>query len=343
LVLAVASFALFGISLEQVGRSRDGARYPQIGSSFDIGGRSLNIYCVGEGGPVVVFDTFSHLTGYNWISVQAEVSKLTRACWYDRAGYGWSDPGPLYPTANHVASDLHALLTAAAVPRPYVFVGQGDVTLQVRAYHKRFPKDVAGAVFVNGNDVVDRPPPSMSHRSGFERVFGSWAAPALISTTCSAIPAIARLGLTRLGKPRRTWSYGLTADEQEEADFLSDNSTAYRHTATGLCVQEESRFQARAAGNLGDLPLRVLVSGSPFDLPTSASSENVALAKADLEYELQTHQPRLAALSTRGRVIVVEGEIGTADVVTNIVAVVNEVRSDPRARQPPRHPSRFER
>lgn len=157
---------VFGAIAEEFGRRSDRNRFPQIGRSVDIGGRSLNIHCLGEGQPAVVFDTFSHLAGYNWIAVHAEVLKLTRACWYDRAGYGWSDSGPLYPTAYHVVSDLHALLIGAVVPPPYVFVGQGDVTLHVRVYHQRFRNEVAGAVFISGNDVFDRPPPPVSHRSG---------------------------------------------------------------------------------------------------------------------------------------------------------------------------------
>ena len=32
--------------------------------------------------------------GHSWLLVQPGVAKATRACWYDRAGYGWSDPAP---------------------------------------------------------------------------------------------------------------------------------------------------------------------------------------------------------------------------------------------------------
>lgn len=327
ILVGLGALIVFGAMAEEFGRRSDRERFPQIGRSVDIGGRSLNIHCLGEGSPVVVFDTFSHLAGYNWIGVQAEVARFTRACWYDRAGYGWSDSGPLYPTASHVVSDLHALLTGAIVQPPYVFVGQGDVTLHVRVYHKQFANEIAAAVFIGGNDVFDRPPPPMSHRSGLERVFGSWAAPTLTSSACRAIPAMARVGLTRLGKPRRTWSYGLTPEQQAEADFLSDNPTAYRHTATGLCVQEASKQQAREARNLTDIPLRVMVSGARLDLPANANSEYVKLAEADQDYELRIHQPRLAALSTRGRLVIVNEEITAAEVVSTINDVVNEVRS----------------
>lgn len=75
------------------------------------------------------------------------------------------------------------------------------------------------------------------------------------------------------------------------------------------------------------MPLKVMVSGARSDLPTNASSEDVKLAAADQDHELRIHQPRLAALSTRGRLIIVNDEITAADVVTNIKDVVGEIRS----------------
>jgi len=113
LLFSFAALAFIGIVYERVGEWRDRKRYPQIGSSVDIGGRTLNLYCSGEGSPTVIFESAGHTAGYSWIAIQPEVAKFTRACWYDRAGYGWSDPGPSPRTFAAIANDLHALLTAA--------------------------------------------------------------------------------------------------------------------------------------------------------------------------------------------------------------------------------------
>src|SRR6186997_2242211 len=67
------------------------AMYEQIGRSVDIGGRSLNIFCTGEGGPTVVFISGATAPGYVWTPSQRGVAAFTRACWYDRATIGWSD------------------------------------------------------------------------------------------------------------------------------------------------------------------------------------------------------------------------------------------------------------
>ena len=90
-VSMLLGFAIAGVVYEQLGRRQDKERFPQIGRSVDIGGRSLNIHCSGDGSPTVVLE---NALGYRWMPIQREVTKFTRACWYEQAGYGWSDPGP---------------------------------------------------------------------------------------------------------------------------------------------------------------------------------------------------------------------------------------------------------
>lgn len=55
--IALLALTLAGIVYEQIGRRRDRNHYPQIGQSIDIGGRTLNIFCSGEGSPTVVLDS----------------------------------------------------------------------------------------------------------------------------------------------------------------------------------------------------------------------------------------------------------------------------------------------
>jgi hypothetical protein len=119
-ILLVAA-ALAGAAYEQVGRGRDRTRFPQVGRSFSLGGRWLNMYCSGEGKPTVVFDSSAHTAGYRWVALQPQIATFTRACWFDRAGYGWSDAGPAPRTFGAVVSDLHALLRVAAIP-PHTYL-----------------------------------------------------------------------------------------------------------------------------------------------------------------------------------------------------------------------------
>lgn len=84
--------------------------------------------------------------------MQAEVAQTHRACWYDRAGYGWSDAGPSPRTFRAIASDLHILLHAAGVQPPYVLVGATAGAFHVRIYNAEYPAEVAGAVLIHADD-----------------------------------------------------------------------------------------------------------------------------------------------------------------------------------------------
>jgi hypothetical protein len=57
LALVIAAVLLFGMIYEQLGGWQGRKRLPQIGRSVDIGGRTLNIFCAGSGGPAVIFES----------------------------------------------------------------------------------------------------------------------------------------------------------------------------------------------------------------------------------------------------------------------------------------------
>jgi hypothetical protein len=102
LAIVVFALAIAGVVYEQIGSRIDRRRYPQIGRSVDIGGRTMNIYCSGGGGPTVVFETFSHMAGYSWSGVQREAAKFTRRRASLRSPCTGRRPVPLAPDAQFV-------------------------------------------------------------------------------------------------------------------------------------------------------------------------------------------------------------------------------------------------
>jgi pimeloyl-ACP methyl ester carboxylesterase len=112
-LLAVISAAAY----EQVDAWRDSEVLKQVGRSVDIGGRNLNISCIGEGGPTVIFVSGRTAPGYVWMPTQRGVATFSRACWYDRAGLGWSDRGPDPAWGDAASRDLHQLLRNAGIAR----------------------------------------------------------------------------------------------------------------------------------------------------------------------------------------------------------------------------------
>lgn len=117
---------------------------PPIGRLVDIGGYRLHLACQGKGSPTVVMEAAIGETGLLWSLVQPAVAQTTRACVYDRAGLGWSDPSPSPRTAAVMVEELHTLLATAEVPGPYVLVGHSFGGLLVRLHAARYPQEVAG-------------------------------------------------------------------------------------------------------------------------------------------------------------------------------------------------------
>jgi pimeloyl-ACP methyl ester carboxylesterase len=60
-----------------------------------------------------------------------------------------SDPVPQPTTAEGMVADLHALLTAAGVPGPYVLAGHSFGGLIARLYTATYPDEVVGLILVD--------------------------------------------------------------------------------------------------------------------------------------------------------------------------------------------------
>ena len=119
------------------------------GRMVDIGGRRLHLNCTGTGTPTVVVENGGGSFSIDWVLVQPAVSQFTRICTYDRAGYAWSDPGPLRDLPEQIMADLELLLRLGDVQPPYVLVGQSIGGLFIRDYQRRFPEQVGGMVLVD--------------------------------------------------------------------------------------------------------------------------------------------------------------------------------------------------
>jgi pimeloyl-ACP methyl ester carboxylesterase len=323
--LALAILVAGGVVYEQIGEWRDRNRYPRIGRPVDIGGRTLNLYCSGDGSPTVVFEGAGHTAGYAWIDMQREVAKFARACWYDRAGYGWSDPGPSPRTFTEIARDLHALLRAGAVPGPYVLVGASAGAFHIRVYNGLYPRDVAGAVLIRATDTD-----VFVHEPEYMKGKLDSLPPLVQKMGCTVVlPAVLHVGLLRLmGNPGAGVPFGianLAPADQKELLFLSTNPRTAQTEGEG-CTLDQSMAEVRAAGSFGNRPLYVLADSAPFTAPAPAFAK---ATDALNDYWFHELQPRLAALSTRGRLMLEDKAEEPPTIVRAIRAVVDEVRNTP--------------
>jgi pimeloyl-ACP methyl ester carboxylesterase len=271
----------------------------------DIGGFRLHLNCSGSGSPAVILDAALGGSSISWTLVQPEISNLTRICSYDRAGFGWSDAGPMPRTAERVASELRTLLEKAAVPPPYILVGHSFGGLVMRVFATRYRPDVAALILVDPAHPEDWVNPAPKEQVKIERGIrlcrlGSSAARTGLARFVAAVANVGAFGLALL-LARLISRGGL---EKEDAGIVAP---AWRlpklarkplrqfwtqqkfYDALGsqiefICQSAAETLDAGRDG-YGDLPLVTISSTDPGD------------------YRMR-QQEALARLSTRGRHIV---------------------------------------
>jgi len=132
------------------------------GRLYQVRGHDLYLHCTGKGSPTVVLEAGLGDDSTMWDGILAQAGTIgTRVCAYDRLGLGQSDRTGKMRTLDEVARDLHGLVVAAEVERPFVLAAHSMGGLIDRAYAKRYPKDVAGLV------LVDSVPDDWDHYVGY--------------------------------------------------------------------------------------------------------------------------------------------------------------------------------
>ena len=245
--------------------------YSRPGQLVDAGGFRLNLYCMGSGSPTVVFDSGWGDWAPAWSKVQPAIAKWTRACSYDRAGTGFSEPGPMPRTSVHIAEELRTALHHAGVGGPYILVGSAFGGDNVRTFAYLYLDEVAGLV-LDDADPTDVAPKSMQdeeHRAhasipsdlrdcrnaiaAHKPLPAQAAGPGKPQTTC------AQQFFFR-GLPEAEWSPELNAKVLEIAQTKVAMYDAYSSEMEQTPSDETYLQQNRRS--LGSRPIRVLTSGN---------------------------------------------------------------------------------
>ena len=157
-IQSAGRYAIFALLLATAGtRTGDATidhstvRPDAPGTYIWVGNHRLHLNCIGNGSPTVVFDSGLGGSSLDWVLVQPQVAFFARACTYDRAGYGWSDAGPLPRDSAHISRELETLLGNASVPAPYLLVGHSFGGLNIRLFSHNNPQQVAGLVLVDSS------------------------------------------------------------------------------------------------------------------------------------------------------------------------------------------------
>jgi pimeloyl-ACP methyl ester carboxylesterase len=313
-----------GFAYEKFGEWQDRKSFPRVGRAINIGGRSLNIYCAGSGGPAVVLESGGGLPGYTWKLVEQRVSGFTRVCWYDRAGYGWSDPAPSSRTSADIAGDLHSLLHAAGIAPPYLLVGHSFGGFTIRVFASRYRTETAGLVLVD----------SASEHEGEIEAPPSMQAPAARYFPRFLLPALRKVGwffvhdgaqrLMDDGPDMPPRGSEITQRDMAIVHALQMQTKAFDASLAESEARQQSIRQVLSVHDLGNIPLIVLTAGKQ-PLPPSDPEETRLLA-AFYQFHVYTDQPRMLSLSRRSRQIILQTGHGipfeAPDAVTEAVREV---------------------
>lgn len=278
----IVGLAAVGAGYEAIAAGGDAKAYPPPGRLVDVGGYRLHIQCVGTGSPAVVLESGLGGMSLDWSLVQGGIGQTTQVCAYDRAGMGWSDPGPQPRTPGRIAGDLHTLLTNAGIPGPYVLVGHSVGGKNVRMFALQHPDEVAGMALVDARSEVADSPVAPVAAQNLPQVTGSeWSLYGLVR----------RVGLVRLIGASQWGPQTLSEQTRTELALFATGQRGLDATAAESLAMTADNAELRAAPSLGDRPLIVL-----------AADESMNTTPRWPEAQ---HQQ--AAMSTSGRLIVVEG------------------------------------
>lgn len=267
-------------------------------------GRWMNLYCLGQGSPTVILDSGIGGGMSDWARVHKDLSKTTRVCAYDRAGYGFSDPGPMPRESAAIATDLADLLKGAGVRGPYVLVGHSAGSLNVRLFANWRFDDVAGMVLVD---------PS----GDFQQTRFAAAAPGLAQEAQPSRP-------DRLAACLDVARRGLLAKDSDLYRSCRENDPARLETpgAEGSALNSSSSAQNLVTQRkYGDLPMVVLTRDKA---PRPGFSD----ADVSAHYAVWTQiHDELAGLSQKGvrRMIPGAGHYIQNDKPQAVIDAVNEV------------------
>ncbi len=277
--------AVVGFVYQTAATALDRRNYLAPGQLVDVGGRTMHLLCTGanlDGRPTVILEQGGGGNALAWFQVQPALAQTTRVCSYDRAGQGWSDPGPLPRDGAHIAQDLHTLLTAAGIPGPYVLAGHSYGGVFIRSYAAQYPADVAGLVLLDSAhpDQWTRTPEGEAEYANQSRLYGGGR-------------VLVRFGLLRIGpNPFAATPDTWPADLRAEWRALASTNRFWDTTAAESNAILDTMAQLRAAPPLpAGLPLAVVTAGT----------------NTHADGDWRQYQAELAALSTNSVHVVLEG------------------------------------
>ncbi|WHY87268.1 alpha/beta hydrolase [Neobacillus novalis] len=267
--------------------------------------------------PTIVFEHGAGGSALMWSLVYPEIAKLTRVVVYDRAGYGWSEAGPLPRTNEKCVEELHELLVQARIDGPIILVGHSYGGINARLYANRYPNQVRGMVLVDAtheDELTDRFP--REHHKGQEmgakmmRVFTFLSKIGILRAlaACKMVPGFSKaIGGCPPEVQKMLWKKSF------QTSALTAAGSEFAHLRLGYEL-------VRKAPDLGELPLTVIAAGIVDQFAPGTSKE----VQGKIKQALRDAASDTSDLSKNGKLVVAENSshnvhLEQPDIVINAI------------------------
>jgi pimeloyl-ACP methyl ester carboxylesterase len=287
--LGLLALLVAGAIYQQIGLVLDGKEVPPANDMVKVGNRAVHLECTGAGPRTFVLDAGLGAWSFEWFRIQPLLAKIGRVCAFDRAGLGWSDRSKTGYDGVAAADDLSALVDAAKLPRPFIYVGHSLGANFAEIYYARHPADIAGLVLLEPGDPKDLLEDTTQSRA-------SVMAQSDCGALCYAAGALSFLGVPRIAAqlvvghrmlpPAGRANYVAGLGRPIQAMTMVGESAAVPKTA----------YEDMDVKSFGTTPVLVFDSTLPRDPDTGETVASVKVWKLRQLAFLAS----LAAKSTRG-------------------------------------------
>lgn len=261
---------------------------PSESEMVTVRGHRMHLRCAGSGSPTFLLDAGLGGWSVHWYRVQPLLAKYGYVCAFDRPGLGWSDDIRAPHDAAAAADELSALVAAARIQTPFVYVGHSLGANFAEVYAAKHPRDVAALVLLDPGDPKDL----------LEDFHGSRAdamSAAECGITCALASAAGELGFTRI-MSLTAGRHSFSGNERAEYRAAIARPGTLRAMSAEYGALPKTAYQVLDVKSFGTIPVLVL-SSTAFRPPEGkeTATDVIVWRRGYL-----TYLSSLAAKSSRG-------------------------------------------
>jgi pimeloyl-ACP methyl ester carboxylesterase len=288
------------------------------GELYQVDGKTMHIYCTGQGSPTVVLEDGLGNDWTIWAKNQPVLSQVTRVCAYDRAGFGYSEPRAGVRDSNAISHELHGLLQAAGINGPIILMGHSIAGIHMRNYTAAYPQQVVGIVFIDGSTPQqDKYMPAELEKK--ERQYIAVLFPAVkIATEIGLMRALGQC--SDVPKGMEGYALWLKADACHPSQI-----TASVNEMNAVAVSGDETVHA---GPFGSLPILIFSQDPSMHTPLLDATTSKQMSEI-----WNGMQENLKKLSTNSRRIIAKGsthyvQVDRAELVNReVTSFIEQVRT----------------